>query len=318
MTRYVAKLAITGLTVLALTACGGAGSTVTSIPTPTPTPAPTPTPTPTPAPSAAPAGGWASTASSQNFTTLGADAAFHLDKASNIVTPRAVADSPDVSIRYSVADQAYFVTLPGFPEGRRANDTRLVDPATTNALGPTVSLTGAMTTYATVASWSSRTLTATGEDFAYGYFAFGNPTAGSAVATTGSATFAGYFAAVSDAAGSRPSEGFVTPIIAGGPVSMNVDFAGGTLSGTLTPTLSCNNCFESYLPAIPFTGMLAAAGSNGFTGSFTTSVPGVNSITGLFVGPSAQENIARFQLPVVDPYGVDGIYNLTGVWAVKR
>lgn len=314
------KLATTCLAALALAACGGSETNgVNSIPTPVPSPSPKPTPTPTP--SAAPAGGWADKSNSQGFTALGADATFHLDKASNSVTPRTVAGAGTVAIRYSVADQAYLVTLPGFAEGKLASDSKVLDRSTGSPIGPTVTLPtdlGSSMTYATIASWWSRAPSSTGEDFAYGYLAFGKPTAGDAVPITGSASFTGQFAAVSDAAFSRANEGFVTPIQAGGPVSMMVDFAAGTLRGTLTPKISCDNCFESYLPAIAFNATLAGAGANGFTGSFTTGVPGANSIVGLFVGPAAQENIARFQLPVVDPYGIDGIYHLTGVWATKR
>jgi hypothetical protein len=234
-----------------------------------------------------------------------------------------------LTIRYSAADQAYFIDLPGFAEGKISGDAtkpgffQLVNPASGAELGigirigdgfapPTVA-----TTYTQLGSWVSSTVSGGTETLSEGVFAFGSVTPAGGVPISGSATYAGYASGHVDSAFVRTSEDVITPYVVDGPVSMTVNFGSGALTGNMQLELGCGNCFETPLAPLNFSGSLAGVGSANFSASFTTNLTGANSLCGLFAGPQGQEAMGHFTAPFIDPNTAEQL-QMFGAFLMKK
>jgi hypothetical protein len=298
---------------LSVAACGGGGgSGVYS--TPTTTPAPTPTPTPTPTPRPTPAGAWDDTSNSHQFTTLASHVEHVASAGGKVASTIAPKGADEVQIAYSVADQAYLITLPGIGQGK------LVGRELQNSAGKKLAFVdfepkSSGYTYANLAYWVSGDGT---NDLKIGAFVFGTPTASGDVPVSGRATYLGTIAAETDDAFVRTSEGFVTPVYITGTVTMNFDFAAGNLSGQIAPELDCWNClYGTPLAASKFTQTVFSTGSTSFSGKFDTALPGANWFNGIFAGPNAAEAMAKFQAPYIDPL-TSQKHEMSGVWVAKK
>jgi hypothetical protein len=138
--------------------------------------------------------------------------------------------------------------------------------------------------------------------------AIGLATPAGGVPLTGSATYAG------DLLG-QTSENHPDGSNLGveGSIHLSFDFGGGSLSGSITPDLH-----QGYdLGTIDFTNTVYSAGSTTFSGKFDTDGTGVNSFSGLFTGPAAQELIGNFAFPYKSP--IDGLsYQADGAFVGKK
>lgn len=165
-------------------------------------------------------------------------------------------------------------------------------------------------TYSELAEWSDNR---TGR---WGFVAFGTPTLGSAVPTSGSATFVGTAKGRVDTLRGDPRDGLGFASIEGN-VRLNVDFAHQALTGAFT--LEVQAPFGGNGPVNLGSFAIAPtrlpAGSNSFTGAFQTAQSGFNRIDGLFTGTAAQEAIGAWALPVA----VDGgEHQAMGAWIAKQ
>jgi hypothetical protein len=90
-----------------------------------------------------------------------------------------------------------------------------------------------------------------------------------------------------------------------GGIQLNFDFGLGSLSGNITPSIFYYATYDDYsLSPISFRNAVYSRGSTTFSGQFDTNLPGLNSFSGLFTGPNAQELIGNFALPYQSP--IDG------------
>lgn len=310
---------------LTLTSCGGGGGGggVNSTPPP---PASPPTSNPPPA-----SGSLSDTSRSRSFATLGAYGDYDRILPSSQVNSAITLDSGTaIQVRYSVADQAYLIALPGLPEAKIEGGVstqglhRLQFGSAPGAPADKVEIVlgspfadSPIYTYSQSGSWRRGAAQGTSEALRNGVFVFGAATAAGGVPIVGNATYTGAIAGVVNRAFVRSSENVITPFEIGGSVSMAVNFGNGTLSGQMKPELICGNCFGTDLGPLNFSGSLTGLASNSFSGSFVTAQAGPNAFSGFFTGPAAQEAIANFTVPFLDPYDFV-LLQMSGIWIMKK
>jgi hypothetical protein len=86
-----------------------------------------------------------------------------------------------------------------------------------------------------------------------------------------------------------------------GTIALDFDFASGSLSGSISPRISVRTHVHS-LPTLSFSHTVYSSGSTTFSGTFDTTIAGVNSFAGLFAGPSANEVVGSFAFPYLSPH----------------
>lgn len=128
-----------------------------------------------------------------------------------------------------------------------------------------------------------------------GNFAYGVPTSPQNMPVVGSATYtANLFGTPADEVG-----------VIGGTGLLSFDFAAGTLAGYLDPILidPTGLGFESTaLGRYTFVNSVYSTGSTSFSGKLShTSVSGLGSFSGVFTGPLAQELMADWSAPMINP-----------------
>jgi hypothetical protein len=123
--------------------------------------------------------------------------------------------------------------------------------------------------------------------------AFGTATPTSGIPTTGSATYDALLRGF--AADSRWD--------VSGTASLQFDFGAGTLVGHLDPILlNANGLASVSLGTYTFVNTVFGAGSTTFSGGLQkTGIAQLGSFNGLFTGPAAQELIAHWRAPYVNP-----------------
>lgn len=270
----------------ALAGCGGGGGGVASLPPPPPPPPP-----PTPAAfTLVPAA-----TTTQQFTVTGASHltigdAPHLDAADQL------------QVRYNASSQTYEVQLPG-------NQTwsALTGASETEAHAGGISVTSPFLgfQYSSLIEWSASASLR-------GVEALGAATPAGGVPVTGSATYtANAYGRTSESSGPN----LVDPLLAG-PMTLDFDFAHGTLAGSLS--LELDPEWNQYsLGTFAFRDTVYSTGSTSFSGRFDTNVAGLNSFSGLFTGPSAQELIGNWAIPYRSP--VDNqVYQAAGAFIGKK
>jgi hypothetical protein len=128
-----------------------------------------------------------------------------------------------------------------------------------------------------------------------GLNAVGIATAAGGVPLTGIATYSGQILGQTS---EHHSDGNGWPV--DGSITLSFDFGAGSLSGSITPNL--HQGFD--LGTINFRDTVYSTGSTTFSGKFDTNAAGVNSVSGMFTGPNAQELIGNWALPYHSP--IDG------------
>ncbi|MBN1006996.1 transferrin-binding protein-like solute binding protein [Amphritea pacifica] len=161
--------------------------------------------------------------------------------------------------------------------------------------------------YQTLGTWVTETTTGSGASGRLGSISVGSRTDGSAVPTTGTATFTGATSGFYiDSAG--------TLFYVLGNTSINADFANRSLAFTTSNnnTVNINTEVASVNSDLNLSGTLTySAGSNNFSGSVTgTGLTG--SASGYFYGPSAEEAGGTFALTG------GGVEIYTGAFGAKR
>lgn len=274
-----------------LAACvggGGGGGGIASVSPSPPLPPPAPPPSP-PQPTAISI--FPLVTANTDFAVLGYEV--------NTRGPAGAIVGDGFAISYDATSKVYTIDVPFAPPGTftvsDTTDSRYfacpnncslaLDIVKPSALDPVLD-------YVTLASyyeydWSG------GEPF--GYFAFGIPTTAGNVPVIGSAS---YKASV---LGTTLDPTYDIR----GSATLQFNFAGGTLAGTLNPILleyGANATVETVLPIYSFVNTVFGIGSTSFSGGLQT--PGTNtlgSFNGIFMGPIAQEVAARWTAPYYNP-----------------
>jgi len=260
-------------TAFALAACGGGGGGLASGgSTPPPITPPPPPPPLSEAPAIIPAA-----MTSQQFAVMG------------MVTGDAFQNGPtidssvQIKVRYDASSQSYEVMLPD------SGDWQKIAPSGTSYQGTSVLLWPAEGDY-----HYSRLLT-WNDGVNSGRNAVGIATAAGGVPLTGIATYSGQILGQTS---EHHSDGSGWPV--DGSITLSFNFGAGSLSGSITPNL--HQGFD--LGTINFRDTVYPTGSTTFSGKFDTNAVGVNSLSGMFTGPNAQELIGNWALPYHSP--IDG------------
>ena len=171
--------------------------------------------------------------------------------------------------------------------------------------------------YSELASWGSIA------ELRNGYAAFGVPTPAGGVPLSGSATFQGSVFGSTDIMVADNLYGGFVPLSTDGYVTLNFDFAAGSLDGKMDLFLP-DGMNPAPLGSFAFQQTVFSAGSTTYSGSFVTSATGQNFFLGRFTGPNAEETIGSWAIPFNFNQGVydvpaDGqTHQAFGAWIAKR
>jgi len=167
--------------------------------------------------------------------------------------------------------------------------------------GALVDVRSTGTQYSALLSWLD------GATF-FGTEAIGIATPASGVPVSGSASYSGQIA------GDTPEIHSNVGLGVRGAIELSFNFGLGSLSGSVTPTLfSAQNLTTYDLGTLNFVQTVYSTGSTTFSGKFDTALPGMNSLSGQFTGPHAEELIGNFAFPYRSPidsqtYQADGAF----------
>lgn len=259
----------------ALGGCGGGGGgAVASIPPPPPAPPPVPPPPTSPVSLVLVPGA----TTSQQFTVAGAS---HLTSSD---APQ-LGTADQLQIRYDASSRTYEVQLPNSQTWSALSGTSEIE-----AKGGGVTVVRQQNyQYSSLIEWFTTT-------FPRGVEAIGVATPAGSVPVVGNATYAAtIFGRSSESASSR----LIDPLVAGS-MTLNFDFAHGSLDGRANFVLDPD--WNGYdLGTFAFRDTVYSTGSTSFSGRFDTILDGVNSFSGLFTGPNAEELIGNFAFPYRSP-----------------
>jgi hypothetical protein len=274
-------------TAFALAGCGGGGGGgIASTPPPPPPPPPPPSPGPAIIVGAT---------TSQQFAVSGASLPFEGDQ-----SPRLGAGE-QLQVRYVQSSNSYEVQLPQSQTwaGISYVSSEPGSPAMFSGNTATVWLQPGTYQYSRLLEWSSKDSTI------HGYEAIGMGTPAGGVPLTGSASYLGRIAGYT----SEYQPVGADDSAVDGSIRLLFDFGLGTLSGSISPNLHQGYAFGS----LDFRETVYSTGSTTFSGMFDTDVAGLNSFSGQFTGPKAEELIGNFVFPYRSP--VDGkIYQADGAF----
>ena len=267
-----------------LAACGGgSGTHVASTPTPPVPPPVTPPPPTSAAPPIMPG-----VTTSQQFAAVGN---------SHPIDANPLNSAGELQVRYVASSNSYEVQLPNSQDW-------VAETYSSNMPGGFLVYQGGATMWLRPAYQYSRLFEWAGGDNA-GYEAIGIPTPAGGVPVTGSASYTGPI--LGRTTEYQPSYADDFPV--DGSILLSFNFGAGSLSGKISPNL--HQGFN--LGDLNFVNTVYSTGSSTFSGKFDTNASGVNSFSGLFTGPAAQELIGKFAFPYVSPidsktYQADGAF----------
>lgn len=151
------------------------------------------------------------------------------------------------------------------------------------------------------------------------FIAFGSATPASGIPLSGSATYnalvAGNTVDNTGSIGGSASPQYTGSI--SGTATLQFNFGAGTLAGQLDPILTYNNV-ATNLGTYNFVNTVFGAGSTDFSGQL--SHVGTNTLgtfDGQFTGPAAQELMARWTAPYLNPT-TQQWSNMFGIWVGKQ
>jgi hypothetical protein len=280
----------------ALAGCGGGGGYVASTPPPpvTPKPTPTPTPTPTSAPAIIPAA-----TTSQQFAAVGASFPIDGDH-----TPL-LAAGEQLQVRYVASSNTYEVQIPHSQNW--VASTYL--PSSGPGLFAFQGAPGGASMWVHTGPYQYSTLLEWNDGDNVGHEAIGMATPAGGIPVTGSAAYVGQILGVTTEYQPKYADDFDVD----GSIFLTFNFGAGSLSGSIAP-----NMHQGYdFAPLNFVNTVYSTGSTTFSGKFDTTATGVNSFSGLFTGPSAQELIGNFAFPYVSP--IDSkTYQASGAFVGKK
>lgn len=239
------------------------------------------------------------------------------------------AASDQVQIRYTQAGH-YEIQMPGATWDRLIHYGGLGNPtADNNYFQPaSVATNFAYLVISNSAKWDDyrySEMGGWGSDAAgrYGSVAFGVPTQAGAVPTTGSASFGGKVQGSADIMQADNLYGGYVPLSVDGTVTLNFNFAAGTLAGQMTLWGPGGmNPFE--IGTFAFKDTVFSVGSTTYSGKFDSAAPGDNFFLGRFTGPNAEETIGAWAVPFVFTNGGEFVpadgqpHQAFGAWIAKR
>ena len=311
MTNGFALKSTAAFLVCVLSACGGGGGTHVN-PIPSPTPSPTPNPTPTPTPTPPPTDGvpaiFPSVATSTDFATIGYEGPIHGASAGSLT-------ANGFSVSYDAASKNYVMDVPAsqpgdfkyYQQGDRYWNGKLTNgtassfqPINVDVFRPGSQNWDFALTYTSFGVYNY-------DNARVGAFAFGQATPLSAVPMTGSASYDAFVAAQADVDyGIR------------GSATLQFNFGAGTLSGHFDPVIYDLLSGNTPLGHYSFVNSVYSTGSTTFSGQLSSSsVSGLGAFDGKFTGPAAQELMARFHAPFIDPES-NTQKEMFGVWVGKH
>ena len=277
--------------VIALAGCGGGmggASGVASTPPP-------PTSPSAPLPTQSPATIIPAATTSQQFAGMGATHSVEGDQ-----TPR-IDGGEQLQVRYVSSSNSYEVQLPHSETWAGISYLATSGPAPINYGGDTAHLwlRGGPYQYSRLFEWSDNHSTI------FGHEAIGIPTPAEGVPVSGTANYSGQILGYTSEYQANLADDFAVD----GTIQFSFDFGLGSLSGSISP-----NLHQGYASVpLNFRDTVYSTGSTTFSGKFDTNVAGVNSFSGLFTGPNAQELIGNFAFPYQSPidgktYQADGAF----------
>jgi hypothetical protein len=199
------------------------------------------------------------------------------------------ADSDQLLLRYDAASNTYEVRIPSTQSWVRILPT--TDPNSWASADSAVQLGATPGSSTTLVRWSMTD--------SFGVMAIAIPTPASAIPRTGTGTYLGSLSGYSSEA--VPYQDTSIPGRITGGIDLTFNFATGSLAGSIQPVLTGRVVPRYPLPTLTFTNTIYSVGSTTFSGQFATNVPGVNSFSGLFAGPTAGELAGNFAFPYLSP-----------------
>jgi hypothetical protein len=265
-------------TAFALAGCGGSGGGSGVASTPPPPPPPPP---PSSSPPIIP-----SVTTSMQFAAFGAP------------------HGEELQVRYVQSSNSYEVQLPDSQTwagiSYLASDS--TEPVNYGGETATLFLRSGGYWYSRLFEWYSKYATG-------GYEAIGMATPASGVPVTGNASYLGRIAGRTSEYQPAGADDFDVD----GSIRLLFDFGLGTLSGSISPNLHQGYAFDP----LNFRDTVYATGSTTFSGMFDTDADGLNSFSGQFTGPNAEELIGNFAFPYRSP--VDGkTYQADGAFVGRK
>ena len=306
MSRNLLGRLLVASAALALAACaGGGGSDIA--PTPIPIPPSPPPPPPTPSTLTVSSTIFPNISTNTNFATLGLEAT---GAAPNPTSSALVRDG--FSVRFDAASKTYIIGLPLSIQGALGSDDSV-------SIAKPSDIQLAYTTFGSIASGYYTTT--------FGHFAFGLATPASGIPVTGTATYdANVLGSTLDSyyrANQLGGSNVVGNI--SGAATLQFDFGAGSLAGHFDPILAYND--EMTAPAstktinlgsYSFVNTVYGTGKTNFSGNLSisgSSNPG--TFDGQFTGPAAQELMARWTAPYLNP-STQQWSQMFGVWVGKK
>jgi len=201
------------------------------------------------------------------------------------------------SVRYDAATQGYLVDLPSRDEFRFVSTSQdasfwygfaatgyyqgtLVDVAKPSATNPDIQL-----------SYTSYGITTGYYTSDFGFFAFGSATPAAGVPITGTASYDALIRG-------RALDNFGR---IDGDATFQFNFQTGTLAGHFDPVYELNGVVTD-LGTYNFVSTVFGVGSPTFSGRLSlTGAPALGDFDGRFTGPAAQELMARWTAPYLNP-----------------
>lgn len=249
-----------------------------------------------PPPSSPPPAIIAAGTTSQQFAVAGASHLLEGDQ-----TPLLDVDD-QLQVRYVQSSNSYEVQLPHRQEWAAIHP---VADSTTNFDGAVDLSIRQSLQYSSIFAWGDGAIYS-------GHEAIGIATPAAGVPVTGSANYSGSFWGQSSEIYSN------RPVSTYGGVELSFDFGQGSLSGRILPVAFYYATYDDYgLAPVGFRDTVYSTGSPTFSGKFDTNLAGMNSFSGRFTGPNAQELIGNFSLPYESPMN-GATYQADGAFVGKR
>ena len=295
---------------LALTACvDGVAANI----------APAPTPLPSPPPAQSPAI-FPNITTSTNFATLGLEAPSIPNSSASASTLL----RDNFSVKFDAANNSYFIQLPshggalistsedstwwyGHLEGSFQGEfANIFKPS---AINPSIQLSYTSFGNSNIYGFCDYYTRCTKLDF----YAFGSATPASGIPLSGSATYGAYVA----------GSALDSNATVGGSATLSFDFAAGSLAGHFDPILNGANPTTgapttTNLGTYSFVNTVYGAGKADFSGQLSVSgASSTGAFDGQFTGPVAQELMARWTAPYLNP-NTQQWAQMFGVWVGKK
>jgi hypothetical protein len=233
----------------------------------------------------------------QQFAVVGAT------QGDGVGQPPVFGTTDQLQVRYDASSNSYQVLVPGEQSwGTVSPDKTTSDTFHTSTGSAAIRFLSDGYQYSRLLWWF--------DGASIGIEGVGVATPGGDVPVTGSANYAGQIY------GRTTETHSGDDVFISGAIGLSFNFSSGTLSGSISPILH-DEIFDHSLGTISFRDPVYSLGSNQFSGSFDTNFSGLNSFSGFFTGPHAEEAIGNFALPYQSPIDSQ-VYQASGAFVAKH